>query len=436
MVEKIKQFAREITLDLKFLRAWQKLFFKNAKRFNVLVVHRRAWKTIVVVVFLIYKAIKNKWMYWYIAPTYKQAKLIAFDFLMKFAQKIPWTEINKSELKVTLFNGSSIILFWADTPDSLRWLDLKWAVFDEYAQQPSNIYWEIIFPMINANWGWVVWIWTPKWKNIFYRLYNKAIKDDKFYVDYLTVDDTGLLDAEQLELARGEMSEEEFNQEYYLSWTASIKWSYYWKQIEEARRENRVRKWLFDSLLPVYTFWDLGVSDAMAIVFCQFVWNEIRIIDYYENSWHWFELYRDLMIWEIEFYERMKKYKYWGHYFPHDIAVRELSTGLSRMETVQDLFWADKCDVVEKLSVMDWINAGRRIFEKIYIDEDNCEIFLDKLASYKAKIDDKNWTVWKPEHDENSHCWDAFRYMAVWYTKAIAPEYSWWIAQPDYSDYL
>ena len=42
MVEKIKQFAREITLDLKFLRAWQKLFFKNAKRFNVLVVHRRA----------------------------------------------------------------------------------------------------------------------------------------------------------------------------------------------------------------------------------------------------------------------------------------------------------------------------------------------------------------------------------------------------------
>jgi hypothetical protein len=26
--------------------------------------------------------------------------------------------------------------------------------------------------------------------------------------------------------------------------------------------------------------------------------------------------------------------------------------------------------------------------------------------------------------------------MAVWYTKAIAPEYSWGITQPDYSDYL
>ena len=332
--------------------------------------------------------------------------------------------------------GSSIILFGADNPDSLRWLDLKGTIFDEYAQQPSNIYSEIVFPMINANNWWVLWIWTPKGKNIFYRLYKKAIEDEKFYVKYLTVDDTGLLGKEQLDLARKEMSEEEFNQEYYLSWSASIKWSYYWKLIEQAKREWRYRKWVFDSLLPVYSFWDLWMSDAMAIVFAQFVGNEIRIIDYYENNWHWFEHYRDLMYWKLEGYERFTKYDYRMHYFPFDIAVRELSTGLSRMETVQNLFWENKCDIWEKLSIMDWINAGRRIFEKIWFDEDNCEIFLDKLASYQAKIDEKNWTVGKPLHNEFSHCWDAFRYLAVSYTKAIAPEYTEEIIDTDYDEYL
>ena len=171
---------KEIKLDLTFLRPFQKEFFKNFKRFNVLVCHRRFWKTVLAVLFLLFRATQEKGLYWYIAPTYKQSKAIAFDMLKKFADKIPWTKVNISELTIELFNWSKIRLFWADYPDSLRWLDLKWVVFDEYAQQPPSIYPEIIFPMINANNGWCLWIWTPKWKNNFYDWYSKAIEDDKY----------------------------------------------------------------------------------------------------------------------------------------------------------------------------------------------------------------------------------------------------------------
>lgn len=48
-----------LNLDLSFLRDWQKHFFQNHKKRNVLVVHRRAGKTIVTITFLLYKALQT-----------------------------------------------------------------------------------------------------------------------------------------------------------------------------------------------------------------------------------------------------------------------------------------------------------------------------------------------------------------------------------------
>ena len=416
--------AREVKLWIE-LRDWQKEILSQDKRFQVLVCHRRAWKTIISLLKLLKDSLKNdNKYYWYISPTYKQSKLIAWDILCKMVRNIPWVIVNQSELKVTFENWSRIQLFWADYPDSLRWLDIYWVIFDEYAQQPSSIYWEIVFPMINANNWWATWIWTPKWKNDFYKLYKKAKQDEKYYTKILPVSESKLLDKEQLQAAREEMTQEEYDQEYECSFTAAIKWAYYKSELAKAREEWRIKFWLYDPVLPVFTVWDLWISDNMAILFVQVQWWLIRIIDSYSTNWKWFDHFAKIIHW--------KDYNYDKHFFPHDIDQRELTTWQSRLETVRKLFWANKCQVLPKMKVIDWINAVRLMFRNLWIDE-KLEDFINAISLYRQKYDDKRWIFLDtPEHDWTSHYADALRYVWMSYNFMTATKKPTTIYFPDY----
>lgn len=398
------------TINLSQLREWQKDYIKNKKRFNVLVVHRRAWKTVWAVLDELIVAVKEKWDYWYVAPTYRQAKKIAWRMIQKFWDQIKWFTYNASELIVSYTNWSTISLFGAENPDSLRWLDLRWVIFDEYAQQPSNIYSEIVFPMINANWWWVTWIGTPKGKNAFYQLYKRAKDDERFYTVVLKHTDTKLLTDEQISDARKEMTEEEFEQEYNCSWEAYMRGSVYGKELSKAYEEWRVKKGIYDPRLKVTTFWDLGISDAMSIWFVQVLWQEIRIIDRYSNTGYWFEHYTEVLKNKSE----ELWYRYELHYFPHDIQHRELSTGNSRLETVISLLWPI-CKVVPINTIESGISAWRMMFKNLWINEE-LEEFINNLSLYQYEFDEKLGQFKKqPIHDFTSHDADWFRYMATIY---------------------
>ena len=357
------------------------------------------------------------WDYWYIAPTYRQAKKIAWRMIQKYWNQITGFKYNASELIVTYENWSTLSLFGAENPDSLRGLDLKWVIFDEYAQQPNWIYWEIIFPMINANKWWVTWIWTPKWKNAFYKLYERAKRDERFYTVLLKYTDTNLLDDEQISDARAEMTDEEFEQEYNCSFDAFLKWAVYWKELAQAFKDKRVIKDLYNKELKVFTFWDLWISDAMTILFIQVVWQEIRIIDSYKNTWYWLDHYSNIVL--------DKEYKYETHYFPHDIQHRELSTWMSRLDTAVRLLW-DNCDVVPINSIESWINAWRLIFKKVWINED-LEDFINDLSLYQYEYDEKRAEFTrKPRHDWTSHYADTYRYMATIFEHLIKTPIEQW----------
>ena len=326
--------------------------------------------------------------------------------LQKYGNQIGGFEYNASELIVTYLNGSTISLFGSENPDSLRGLDLRWVIFDEYAQQPSWIYSEIIFPMINANNWWVTWIGTPKGKNSFFKLYQRAIKDDRFYTTLLRHTQTGLLSEEQISDARKEMTEEEFEQEYNCSWDAHIAGAVYGKELALAYTENRIRKDIYDPSLPVTTFWDLGISDAMAILFVQNVGKEIRIIDAYKNSGFGLEHYANVL--------QSKPYKYATHYFPHDIRNRELGTGTSRIEVAIKLLGKD-CKIVPNNTIESGINAGRLIFKNLWVNED-LDDFLNDLSLYRYEYNEKLWEFSKtPQHDFTSHFADTYRYLATIY---------------------
>jgi hypothetical protein len=61
--------------------------------------------------------------------------------------------------------------------------------------------------------------------------------------------------------------------------------------MRRAHDEGRITRVPHEEMLPVYTWWDLGVDDSMSIWFVQLFNREIRLIDYYENSGEGFAHY-------------------------------------------------------------------------------------------------------------------------------------------------
>ena len=95
----------------------------NTHKKVLLVWHRRAGKTVAVINQLIKSALtcsKPRARFTYIAPFLKQAKALAWDYLVHYSSNIPGVTARVSELTVTYPNGGQVRLFGADNPDSLR----------------------------------------------------------------------------------------------------------------------------------------------------------------------------------------------------------------------------------------------------------------------------------------------------------------------------
>ena len=158
----------------------------------------------------------------------------------------------------------------------------------------------------------------------------------------------------------------------------------------------------------VDTYWDLGMSDSTCIFLVQQIGMEIRVVDCYENQGEGLQFYVN---WLHDW--RAKHQAVFGdHYAPHDIQVRELGTGKSRLETARKL--GIHFRVVRKLTIEDGIHAARAILPKCYFEKTNTKDGLQALRRYRKEFDEKKG-IYKPHplHDWSSHYADAFRYFAV-----------------------
>jgi phage terminase large subunit len=389
-------------------RQWADKLHNTNKRWVVLVLHRRAGKTVAVLNHLQRDALRiPNSRFAYIAPFYKQAKNIAWDLLKFYAQPIPNVQFNEAELSVKYPNGSKLTLYGADNPDSLRGIALWGVAFDEYSQQPSNIFTEIIRPALADHAGYAIWIGTPKGKNELYRLYEHGKTDDAWLSLLLTVEDTRLLPESELEDARKLMSEDEYAQEFLCSFDASIKGAYYAKELAQARKENRIKLVPYDPALKVHTVWDLGVGQALGIGFYQKSGGETRMIDYFEGS------NSDGIPQAVKALQN-KPYVYGKHFLPHDAEARSVDTGKTRVQTARELWPAAEFEIIPQLSVDDGIAKGKLLFPRLWVDEKHCQTWLDYVAQYRQEWDDERGMFKeKPLHDFTSHAADVHRYAAT-----------------------
>ena len=113
-----------------------------------------------------------------------------------------------------------------------------------------------------------------------------------------------------------------------------------------------------------------------------------------------------------------KRYNYTRHILPHDVKVRELGTGKSRLETL-DALGVRPVDIAPQLRVDDGIQAARSFLANCWFDEEKCDRGIEALRQYRRDFDEKGKT-WRgrPMHDWTSHGADSFRYLATGNTRA------------------
>jgi phage terminase large subunit len=403
------------TIDLGYRAREQFLpFHRRKERWAVLVVHRRGGKTVACIMDLLDAALRctrERPRFAYVAPQLKQAKTVAWDYLKAYGLRVPGATAHESELRLDLPNGAQVRLHGSDNPDALRGIYLDGLVMDEAADVAPRLFTEILRPALSDRQGWCVWIGTPKGQNDFYELYNGdgkdwhgAKNDPEWFTMILRASLSGLVNADELRSARVMMPPEQYAQEYECSWTAAIIGAYYGKEMEKAEADGRIVRSVYDPGLEVHTAWDLGMHDDMSIWFYQQAGFETRLVDYYAASGFGFDHYAEVL--------DRRRYKYGRHYLPHDVRIRELGTGRSRIETLESL--GVRVDVVPDIPKEEGINAVRRIFPRCWFDADKCAEGLKALRQYRREWDDTRKVFReKPLHDWASHPADAFRYLAV-----------------------
>lgn len=404
---------------------------KSDIRCFYLVWHRRSGKDKVNIADVVpRRLIQNPTLVKYVYPTLVMGRDNLWDGIgsdgSKYIDHIPEFiragELNKSRMTIpikTVMGGESLFqVAGADRPDSLRGGNAQLYVFSEWSDHDPYA-WDVVEPILRENNGIAVFNMTPKGNNHALGMYEYARNNPKWYVQTLTAEDTKIWTPQQLEKiktdilyrfrANGRSDSEAaayFDQEYMCSFKSPVIGAYYGEAIMRAEREGRISNVPYDQALPVDTWWDLGIDDSMTIWFTQTLGREIRFIDYYESSGeglaHYVRVLQD------------KHYIFRKHYAPHDIKVRELGTGKTRLETAKKL--GLRFDVAPNIGIDDGIDAARSVFNQCWFDKTKCMRGLNCLRNYRKEWDEKN-KVFKSnaKHDWASHGADSFRIFAVSY---------------------
>lgn len=377
---------------------------------------RRAGKDISALNYVIRQMWENPGVYYYIFPTYSQAKKVIWDSMTNDGKRILdyfpeelVVQKNSQEMKIRMQskNGSESLfqLVGSDNYDSLMGTNPRGVVFSEYALQDPRAY-QYIRPILTANNGWALFISTPRGKNHLWTLAELAKQSPDWFYIKLSLEDTGHIPLSEIEKERREglMSEDMIQQEYYTSFEMGVEGSYYSKYIDQAKREQRIGIVPWENGFKVHTAWDIGVSDSTAIIFFQTIGQTIRIIDCYENSKEGLEHYAEVL--------QNKPYVYGTHIAPHDIRVKEWGSGVTRLEKAKQL--GIKFTIADQVEIPDGIEACRSLFSKLWIDEKKASALVKALENYRQEYDAKR-KVYKsrPLHDWSSHFADSFRYLAV-----------------------
>jgi hypothetical protein len=352
---------------------------------------------------------KKNPQYAYLAPTFAQAKKVAWQYFIDALKEFPDVEFHQQELKITFTaphgNGKvKIYLLGVENANNIRGMYFDGVVLDEYQEWSPDVWSLILRPALLDRVGWAVFIGTAKPNCDFREKYELSKSNKRWFSYELRADKSGIFTQEQLDEIREEIGDAAYEQEMLCNFAGTLIGAYYSKYINDLEKDGRVTNVSHDPALTVNTYWDLGVSDTTVIWFRQQMGNEYRYIDCYHMNGVGLEHYAKII--------KEKPYIYGKHVLPHDAGARDMTTGRTREEFLKNL--GLNVEVQNRQRVEDRIQATRLILPKCWFDSVKCARGIDALKSYQRKYDPKNQVYSDtPLHDWSSHFADSFGYSAL-----------------------
>ena len=406
-------------------RPLQWRFHEQRTRFCVLLCHRRFGKTVAAVNDLIRQALRsqrNDWRAAYMAPYLGQAKAVAWDYLKRYAGAVPGTRFHETELRCDLPTGARIRLYGVENADALRGIYLDDLVLDEPADMPREVWTRVLRPMLADRGGRALFCGTPHGTdNLLHDVWEEAGRQHSpapqqaLYSRFrFPASLTGYLPEAELAAARAAMPAEDYAQEFECSFAAAVRGAYYAATLEDLEARGRVGAVSPSPQLPVHTAWDLGMDDATGIWFFQVEPSgDWRVLEYYEASGEGLSHYARVL--------QQRPHVYGQHIAPHDIKVRELGTGVSRLETAAGL--GLRFEVAPALPLADGVHALRQLLPRMWFDAEKCAAGLRALRHYRRQWRPRQEVfASRPLHDWTSHASDALRYAATGFRPRVAVE--------------
>lgn len=408
-------------------------FHSRWQRFALMVCHRRAGKTVACINEAVNRAIYNKKKrprYAYIGPLRSQTKKVVWEYAKEAAEGLEAKKPSESELTITLaHNKATVELYGADGPnaEAIRGNYFDGVVLDEYGDMAPSVLPRIIIPTLSDRKGWLVMIGTFKGKNHFWRSAEQyqgrqvpeGLDPEEFvrqrYFMMLKASQSGILDQQELALARSMMEAEEYQQEYECDPNAAIRGTYYAGIIAELERLGRIptSEADYDNDQEVECVFDIGRTDGTAVWFWQKRPGGIAIIDYFEMQGKGCEEAFKELNGTADGAAHRVQYKYRKIYLPHDAKAKTFASKRSTIEQFLDEYGPQVVSIVPKLDLNDGIAAVRKVLPVCYFSRRTSD-GVEGLRAYQREWDEeKKVFSTNPLHNWASHPSDSFRYLSI-----------------------
>lgn len=407
-------------------RPWQgrvlAAFQRGIRRF-CLVVHRRAGKDSLALNMAAIASQRRTGLYFHCLPSEKSGRSAVFKGMDKsdgrrwIDQAFPHqlrTATREHALEIEFHNGSLWKVVGSDNHTALRGGNPLGVTFSEYAFADPDAWTSVIAPILRENGGWAAFISTPNGPNHFRELYELALANpDVWHVEYLSVEDTGLLTPEDIEACRVEdgLTDADVRREFFVDWHAVYSGCYYTNELQDMRKEGRIGDFEYDPGRPVYASWDLGYSDELVALFWQRIGGQHRCIG--SRAWQFTDYGDALADIEVTF-----PWKVEIHVIPHDAASRVMQGLL--VEAFEK--FGSEVLILPKGDVHAGIQEVRDLFPTVFIDnavrpwteeKKNNARLVEAIAGYRAQNTKTGVYARTPIHSWESHWMDAKRYYAV-----------------------
>ena len=368
---------------------------------------------------------------WHLMPEATQVRKAMWNGINKAGQRIIDVAFppelrertNDSEMFIKLKCGSTIQFSGSDRYDSLVGANPRVVCFSEWPICNPRSY-DFVRPILAENNGLAIFPFTPRGRNHGLTLFENLQADPHSFAELLTCDDTGHMTEAALELERKEMSEELYLQEYFGSFDFGLEGSFYARQMNQATTDGRVTFVPYDSGLPVFSGFDIGLRDSTAVWTVQpMPGGGLHWLNYHQASGEQPQYFSDYLL----------GLPYGRHqlFFPHDGGQHRFGMETSSAEQMEALGWS--VDVLQRpTNVQAYIEDCRVAIGKSMFNAEGTEYGRSVLSAYRKEYDDKRQTFKdKPLHDWASDGADAFRYTVQAYNEQLmTPD---WTVQPDYS---